>query len=73
MLKRISALFIATALLAGPAVLPTFAQDKMKDTRLGKLATREQDNAARPKASVGRWRRCKCFRWQEFRPRSPMG
>src|SRR6266511_338601 len=31
MLKRISALFIATALLAGTAVLPTFAQDKMKD------------------------------------------
>jgi hypothetical protein len=31
MLKRISALFISLALLAGPAVLPTFAQDKMKD------------------------------------------
>jgi len=31
MLKRINALFIAAALLAGPAVLPTFAQDKMHD------------------------------------------
>jgi hypothetical protein len=45
----------------------------MTTTRLGKLATREQDNATRPKAAVGRGRRCKCVRWQDFRPRSPMG
>jgi hypothetical protein len=30
MLKRTSALFIAAALLAGTAVLPTFAQDKRR-------------------------------------------
>src|SRR5262245_25509452 len=30
MLKRISALLITVDILAGPTVLPTFAQDKMK-------------------------------------------
>jgi hypothetical protein len=30
MLKRMSALFITAVLLAGPAVLPTFAQDKRR-------------------------------------------
>jgi Ni/Co efflux regulator RcnB len=31
MLKQISALLVTAALLAGPTVLPSFAQDKMKD------------------------------------------
>jgi pentapeptide MXKDX repeat protein len=34
MLKRINALFIAATLLACPAVLPTFAQDKMKGDKM---------------------------------------
>src|SRR6266511_3131559 len=43
MLKRISALFIDTALLAGTAVLPTFAQDKMKDKNTKQNKKQGQD------------------------------
>jgi hypothetical protein len=43
--------------IAADIAIATISSDQSVDTRLGKLATQEQDNEASPKAPVGRGKR----------------